>query len=57
MADSVILVVRAGKTTREAVLAAYKRVADVQCCVLGTILNGWNAKKFPFGYYPGSYTI
>ena len=56
MADSVILVVRAGRTTREAALAAYKRVADVQGCVLGTILNGWDARKFPLGYYPGSYT-
>jgi polysaccharide biosynthesis transport protein len=50
MADGVILVVRAGKTTREAALAAFRSVAEVQCRVLGTILNHWDSKKFPLGY-------
>jgi len=50
MADGVILVVRAGKTTREAAMAAYQSVAEVQGQVLGTILNHWDSRKFPLGY-------
>jgi capsular exopolysaccharide synthesis family protein len=53
-ADAVILVVRAGKTTRDATLAAKQRFSEDGTLVLGTILNDWNPKSGPGGYY-GSY--
>jgi receptor protein-tyrosine kinase len=53
VADGVILVVRAGHTTREAALAAFRSLSDVQCRVLGTILNYWDPTEFPFESYPG----
>src|SRR5262249_20150446 len=49
MADGVILVVRAGRTTREAGLAALKGLTDIRCRILGTILNHWDPNRFPFG--------
>jgi capsular exopolysaccharide synthesis family protein len=55
MADGVILVVRAGHTTRAAALAAFRSLSDVQCRVLGTILNYWDPNEFPFGSYGGYY--
>jgi succinoglycan biosynthesis transport protein ExoP len=51
MADSVILVLRAGKTTRDAATAARQRFAEDGTKVLGTILNDWNPKSSPNGYY------
>jgi capsular exopolysaccharide synthesis family protein len=55
MADGVILVVRAGQTTREVAHAALKSLIDVRCRVLGTILNYWDPHRFPFGSYEGYY--
>jgi succinoglycan biosynthesis transport protein ExoP len=49
--DKVILVVRAGKTTRDAALAACQRFSEDGTPVLGTILNDWNPKRSPNGYY------
>ncbi|MBV8842617.1 MAG: CpsD/CapB family tyrosine-protein kinase [Bryobacterales bacterium] len=54
-ADGVILVVRAGHTTREAALAAVRSLSDVHCRVLGTILNYWDPNGFPFASYAGYY--
>src|SRR6185437_15011758 len=54
MADKVILVVRAGHTTREAALAARQRFSEDGTKLLGTILNDWNPKSAPngsYGYY------
>ena len=51
MADSVIMVVRAGHTTRDAALAAQRRFSEDGTEVLGTILNDWNPKAAPNGYY------
>jgi len=51
MVDQVILVVRAGKTTRDAALAARQRFSEDGTRVLGTILNDWNPKRSPNGYY------
>jgi polysaccharide biosynthesis transport protein len=51
MVDRVIMVVRAGKTTRDAVMAANQKFAEDGTKVLGTILNDWNPKKSPGGYY------
>jgi capsular exopolysaccharide synthesis family protein len=51
MADAVILVARAGHTTREAAVAARGRLVEDDTRVLGTILNDWNPKMSPGGYY------
>lgn len=52
--DSVIMVIRAAKTTRAAATAARKRFYEDGTKLLGTILNDWNPKSAPNGYY-GSY--
>jgi capsular exopolysaccharide synthesis family protein len=51
LVDGVILVVRAGKTTREAAFASRQRFAEDGTEILGTILNQWNPKSSPNGYY------
>ena len=51
LVDSVIMVVRANKTTRTAVLAACQRFSEDGTKILGTILNDWNPKTAPDGYY------
>ena len=51
MVDRVILVVRAGKTTRDAAMAARQRFSEDGTQMLGTILNDWNPKRSPNGYY------
>jgi succinoglycan biosynthesis transport protein ExoP len=58
LADGVILVTRAGKTTRDALLAARDRFIEDRIHVLGTILNDFNPKKTLSGYYGygGSYS-
>ena len=58
MTDAVILVARAEQTTRDALVAATQRLAADRIRVLGTILNNWNPKRSPngyYGYYRGSY--
>jgi Mrp family chromosome partitioning ATPase len=47
----VILVTRAGKTTRDAALAARQRFNEDNTRVLGTILNYWDPRRTPGGYY------
>ncbi len=51
MADRVIMVIRAGRTTRDAALAARQRFNEDGTKILGTILNDWNPKSAPNGYY------
>ena len=51
MADGVILVVRAGQTTRDAAVAAGRRFSEDGTAVLGTILNDWDPKHSVNGYY------
>ncbi len=51
MVDRVILVVRAGKTTRDAAMAARQRFSEDGTQMLGTVLNDWNPKRSPNGYY------
>ena len=51
MADAVILVTRAGHTTRDVVVAANRRFAEDRIRVLGTILNDWDANKTGHGGY------
>lgn len=51
LVDRVILVVRAGQTTRDAAIAARQRFREDGSKMLGTILNDWNPKTSPQGYY------
>jgi polysaccharide biosynthesis transport protein len=51
LADGVVLVVRAGDTTRDAILAAKNRLEGDCIRILGAVLNDWNPKKSPGGYY------
>jgi capsular exopolysaccharide synthesis family protein len=45
MADAVVLIARAGRTTRAAIQAAFRRLVDDHTQVLGIVLNDWNAKS------------
>lgn len=54
IADAVVLIARAGKTSRAAAQAAFRRLVDDQTRVLGVVLNDWNASASPYKYY-GSY--
>jgi capsular exopolysaccharide synthesis family protein len=52
LADGVILVLKAGQTTRDMALAATQRFAEDGTPVLGTILNQWNPNSTTgYGYY------
>lgn len=50
-ADAVVLVVRAQKTTRSAIQAAYRRFVEDRTPVLGVVLNDWNADSSDYKYY------
>jgi polysaccharide biosynthesis transport protein len=54
LADAVVLVARAEKTTRDAIIAAKQRFAEDRVHVMGTVLNGWDPKKSQRGYYGSS---
>ena len=45
VAGAVVLVIRAGKTSRDTASAARQRFAEDGTLVIGTILNDWNAKE------------
>ncbi|MBV9084118.1 MAG: polysaccharide biosynthesis tyrosine autokinase, partial [Acidobacteriaceae bacterium] len=52
LADAVVLVVRAGQTTREEALAIKERLVADGIRVSGTILNGWDPMSTArYGYY------
>lgn len=51
LADAVLLVVRAGVTTRDAAMAARQRFEEDGTPLLGTILNDWDPKASGGGYY------
>jgi capsular exopolysaccharide synthesis family protein len=51
LSDAVVMVIRAGHTTRDAAVAARERLTEDGTRVLGTILNDWNPRKSPNGYY------
>jgi Mrp family chromosome partitioning ATPase len=54
LADAVVLVFRAGKTSRESAQAASRRLTDDGISVLGTILNGWDLRNLN-GYRSNHY--
>ena len=45
MADGVVLVARAGQTTREALLAIQERFTEDRIHLLGCILNDWDTSR------------
>jgi len=53
-ADAAVLVVKSGTTTRDAAIAAADRLTADGARILGTVLNHWNPKKSPSGYYGSS---
>lgn len=58
LADAAILVFRAGKTSRDAAMAAKRRLTDDGIPLLGTILNAWDVKsmgRYGYGYGYGGY--
>jgi capsular exopolysaccharide synthesis family protein len=55
MADAVVLIARAGRTTRDAIQAAFRRFVEDHTPVLGIILNDWNAKSSAYKYYAAAY--
>lgn len=56
LSDAVILVLRAGQTSRDAALAATQRFQEDGTGVLGTILNDWDPKAMGNGYYDRYYS-
>ena len=57
--DGVVLVLRAGRTSRDTAVLAKERFMDDGTPIFGTILNDWNAKTrsgYAYnGYYKGYY--
>jgi Mrp family chromosome partitioning ATPase len=51
LVSAVVLVLRSGQTTRDIAQAALQRLYDDGIVVMGTILNDWNPKSAPNGYY------
>ena len=57
-ADGVIVVTRAGRTTRDAAKAVHKRFEEDGTPVIGVILNGWrpdNTRRSDYGSYDDAY--
>lgn len=51
LSDGIILVVEAGRTTRDHLVRARRALADVDANVLGVILNEFDLKDGKYGYY------
>ncbi|MCC6862414.1 MAG: polysaccharide biosynthesis tyrosine autokinase [Bryobacterales bacterium] len=51
LADGVILVLRAGHTSRSIAMMARKRLSDDGCRILGTVLNDWRPEGFLDHHY------
>jgi capsular exopolysaccharide synthesis family protein len=51
LADGVVLVIRAGMTTRDAAVAVSERLKQDGVPLLGTVMNDWDPKHSPAGYY------
>jgi Mrp family chromosome partitioning ATPase len=54
--DAVVLVFRAGQTTREAAAMSVNVFEADGVPVLGTVLNDWNPHTMGHGYYPSGYS-
>ncbi len=55
LADAVVLVFRAGQTTRKAAQAATQRLAEDGTPLLGAVLNDWDPDAGGYGYYEKYY--
>jgi len=55
MSDAVVLVVRAGRTSRDGASAARQRLTADHTRVLGVVLNDWNPESSSKGYYGYGY--
>ena len=56
MADGVILIARANRTMRDAVITASRQLTSDRSPIIGCILNDWNGKKSRrLGYYKHSH--
>lgn len=51
MADAVVLIARAGKTTRNEIQAAFRRFVEDHTPVLGVVLNDWKVNSSAYKYY------
>ncbi len=51
MSDAALIVIRAGKTTREDAMAVRQRLNEDGTAILGTIFNGWSPAPALTGYY------
>jgi polysaccharide biosynthesis transport protein len=51
VADGMVLVVRANSTTRDSAMAARMRLREDGVKLIGTIMNDWDPKDSPGGYY------
>lgn len=49
--DGVVLIAKAGKTTREILTKAVRQLADVETHVLGSVLNDFNIRGAGYRYY------
>jgi Mrp family chromosome partitioning ATPase len=49
--DGVVLIAKAGKTTREILLKAARQLDDVGGHILGTVLNDFNIRGAGYRYY------
>lgn len=54
--DGVVLLAKAGKTSKEAVKRARRALADVQARVVGALLNGVDLRDRSAGYYYADYS-
>jgi capsular exopolysaccharide synthesis family protein len=54
LADGVVLVARAGQTTRDSLLAIQERLTEDRIHLLGCILTDWDPSRSPYSYpyYP-----
>jgi Mrp family chromosome partitioning ATPase len=50
LADAIILIIRAGQTTRDAALMVKQRFGEDGTQIYGTIFNGWDPKHDVYGY-------
>ena len=55
LADAVVLVIKAGSTTRDTVAACEERLRKDNTKLLGTVLNQWDPKTSEPGYYKQYY--
>ena len=51
LADAVVLIVRASRTTKDDALTCTERLAEDRTPLLGTILNDWKGETNSYGYY------